>query len=244
MPAPHWTRDFTIVEGEMPVVEALAIIAAAGKEWIVIRRFGSLLYVYKMKELREHPRLRGLWDAASPLQLPLDAALDLHEDQSSNSTHNPDESVTDPPPGRRPSIGRMTLVSGPGQPLAIAIPAADLPRASARPTRGMRRTRGTAHGSPPGSGPVLERAREGAAVTPMDTAPIGDEGTSPLRYPSIEPDGAPRPGQPIEITVDLVREPSPATSGGPVQPTDLPVDWSELPVGVQVLCTQIDFDQG
>src|SRR5690606_6040475 len=89
--------------------------------------------------------------------------------------------------------------------------------------------------APPSSAPATSVTRslasESAGASPLEPEAAGaeaaesaepesassrsaDEGTRPIRFPSIDSDAAPKAGEPIRITVNLLREKSADTSGG------------------------------
>jgi hypothetical protein len=76
----------------------------------------------------------------------------------------------------------------------------------------------------------------------MPTPAAPDEGTRPLRFPSIEPEAAVRTGQPVVLVVDLLREESATTLGGAMALPELAADWSTLAIDVALSSPDIDFD--
>jgi hypothetical protein len=99
-----------------------------------------------------------------------------------------------------------------------------------------------------GSAPTRTRAlprmapREPAPETAAPAADA-DEGTAPVRYPSIEPDGPLRAGAAVTLVVDLRREESTSTLGATMFPEQAP-DWRDLAVDVLLQSPDIDFDAG
>ena len=62
------------------------------------------------------------------------------------------------------------------------------------------------------------RSRRAAPSRRAPPAAADDEGTTPVRHPSIEPAGALRPGAPVTLVVDLLRDASPTPRGGAARP--------------------------
>jgi hypothetical protein len=71
-----------------------------------------------------------------------------------------------------------------------------------------------------------------------------DEGVTPVRFPTIEPEEPPVPGNAIALMVDLLRRPSTTTAGGPLRLGDLAPAWSTLTLAVTLACPGIEFDGG
>jgi pimeloyl-ACP methyl ester carboxylesterase len=75
--------------------------------------------------------------------------------------------------------------------------------------------------------------------------PVGDEGQTITRYPSVEPIIPARAGQALPLTVDLsLVEVGAETESAGVRMTGLAADWKELPVKVRVLCAEMSFRPG
>lgn len=89
-------------------------------------------------------------------------------------------------------------------------------------------------GAPPQSAPEM------TGVEPDEDA---DEGTTPMRFPSIEPKGPVQAGAPITLVVDLLREESASTVGGTMFPEQA-ADWQSFEVDVLLQSPDIDFDAG
>lgn len=86
----------------------------------------------------------------------------------------------------------------------------------------------------------------GEGDTPSKGASAGvfdaDEGTRPVRFPSLDAEGTITAGQPVTIVVDLLREASLHTAGGPLTTDEQPTDWRSLLLTVTLLSPAIDFD--
>ena len=93
--------------------------------------------------------------------------------------------------------------------------------------------------------PPLERAElpTAGAEPPASAAPLEDEGTTPVRHPSIETDRAWVRGASIRVTVDLLREAVEHTQGGIDLGTQA-ADWSSLELTVNLQCAALVFDGG
>ena len=73
-------------------------------------------------------------------------------------------------------------------------------------------------------------------------ADVQDDASSATRFPSIDPDGPPRPGTRIVITVDLTRTRTASTAGDAMTFDPGHDAWTELTVHVQLVCPAIAFD--
>lgn len=264
-----WSTDFIVVEAEQPAIEVLRQIDRSRARWVVIvRGGGQYLYAFTRDEIWARlkrspvpyePRSRA-W---------LGAVLDLHETQL--STEVPDTAPDPPPPDlswrpseRSPTVHRYVRVDATHRPRAVGGPdveprrtaRAKPPAASKPPVR-----RPTAAARPPlpmaappddrvalsvGSAGALPDDTDvpAAAAAPSHAPAADDEGTTPVRHPAIEADRPLAPGAPVTLVVDLRREASPDTSGGPVSLGPQAADWSMLDVGVTLVSAGIDFDGG
>jgi CHAT domain-containing protein len=261
-----WIEDFVVIDAEAPAAEALAWIAEAAVRWLILRR-GFHLYALTREEFWRWPTLTGiLRDPGGPwLSSPLAAVLDLHEtDRSTDITGR-----SAPPPIDRswrpdataPSVARYVEVASDGRPLAIgtAAPARERGRRASRPQSAPSPGLGLPDEPAAGSAPS-RRTRVEAEVTVlartvparMDGGPVErtdadrpaseDEGTTPLRYPSLETDAALTPGVNVTVTVDLLRAAAGHTQGGPVAVGPQAPDWQQRDLSVVLSCPQIDFE--
>jgi hypothetical protein len=82
-----------------------------------------------------------------------------------------------------------------------------------------------------------------AAPSPKASAPEArDEQQTITRHPSVTPEGPARPGQPLTLTVDLLLEAKDAqTESSGITVSGLAADWSELPIKVRLLCSELMF---
>jgi hypothetical protein len=83
--------------------------------------------------------------------------------------------------------------------------------------------------------------RRGRPIAPAPESLV-DEGTRPIRFPSIEAETAIRPGARTRIRVALLRERSAETQGGAVDVRGLAPDWQTVQLKVTVSSPSIDFD--
>jgi hypothetical protein len=116
---------------------------------------------------------------------------------------------------------------------------------------------GTTRSAPPPASRGAASASRGAAPAPRDAdraeppasagsssnevVALEDEGTTPIRHPSIETDRAWVPGAAVRLTIDLLRQAVAHTQGG----VDLGVqaaDWSSLELTVNLQCAALAID--
>lgn len=235
-----WTRDFIVVDGGLLAAQALQSIEESTARWVVIRRSDTPahLYAFTVDELLQHPALVAARERGDPLDVPLQRLLDLHEEDSSTPAANPD----DPPPIDRswrpvadaPSVDRYVAVAADGGPIAVG--GADVER-ERRPRSA--RARPPALPAAVGAAAPLDDARPQADG---DDEPAEDEGTAPVRYPSIETDAPPAPGAKLAFTVDLLRKETTHTQGGALAIAGLAPDWKTLELTVVLACPRIRFD--
>ena len=248
-----WSTDFIVVDGERPALEELPRIDAATARWVVIvRAGGSYLYVFSRDEFFERLHRSPVPYRPTSTRSLVDV-LDLHETQ--RSTNVADRSPPAPPdlswrPNETaPSVQRYAVVdSTRGQ--VSAVGGADVTgqhMARAKPPR---------FDTPPPLPPSPSQTRElpSSAEPPPQNAPApdaptaaaqpaDDEGTTPVRHPSIEPVAPLARGAKLTLVIDLLRDATPATSGGPLALGEQASDWSRLELGVTVVSSAIDFDQ-
>ena len=264
-----WSDDLVVVEAEMPLADALERIRAAGARWVVVRRGGGqLLYAFRADELLLSPRLAS-WPGEAARQIPVLRAFDLHETQHSTTT--PDRAHA-PPIDRSwrsgetaPSVDRWVDVGAGGMPRAVGeLPASASGGATggvALPSRAAWRSQPPVAVSAPapvtrggGSAPTpavhpgqralppsaVPGAREAPASTPMTA---DDEGTNPVRHPSIEVSAGLVPGATVAIEVDLLRTAVAHTQGEVALGTQA-ADWTSIDLTVHLQCPALDFDAG
>jgi hypothetical protein len=107
------------------------------------------------------------------------------------------------------------------------------------PPRSAEPPRAALTGSPSaGSDPSAAEPTAGATAPPAD-----DEGTAPIRFPSIAADGPLAPGVTATFVVDLAREEAPTTVGGVALPAQ-PADWATIVLEVLLVSPQVDFGSG
>jgi len=233
-----WSTDFIVVDGEQRALDVLPRIDAARVRWVVIvRAGGSLRYVFSRDELFE--RLRRSPVPYHPKSTAsLVEVLDLHETQS--STPADDRAKPAPldlswrPNETTPSVFRYVEI-GPSNGDVLAVGGADVSSPQEARIIPPARTRGAV--------PLPSELPTAGAPAPTGAAPADDEGTTPVRHPSIEPAAPLAVGAKVTMLIDLLREPSPATSGGPLALGEQAADWDELQLGVTLVSAAIDFDK-
>ncbi|HEX8436315.1 CHAT domain-containing protein, partial [Archangium sp.] len=71
------------------------------------------------------------------------------------------------------------------------------------------------------------------------------EGQTITRHPSVTPGGPASPGRRLSLTVDLLREPVDVqTESSGLLLSGLDADWSEVPIKVRLLCSELKFEPG
>ena len=265
----RWSTDFFVIEGERAAVDALTRIDASTARWIVIvRSNGGYRYVFSRDELFARLRLTAVpYDPASTATLV--QVLDLHETQASTSVS--DSAQLAPPDlswrggETAPSVFRYVEVAPQGvQVLAVggadvesphltrAIPPQPSAPAGERPApseRGLSdrmvigRSFDLTLPAPSQAAREFPDIAVGVGTAVRSLLPAVDEGKTPVRYPSIEPEAPLAAGSAVSLCIDLLRDESPATSGGPLTLGEQAADWSTLELGVTVVSSAIDFDQ-
>ena len=247
-----WTPDFIVIDGGTDLQTALQQINETATAWVVIRRGDErYLYVFRVAELLGWPGLLERASGPRAASVSLREALDLHEEDA--STEAPDQGRPPPidrswrPFTRAPSVDRYVATAADGWPRAVGMQRVSFER----PTRGgepethgepLGRDDWSTGSEPPYSLGIPAEPEPGAAAAAGEGLPVlEDEGTSPVRHPSIEPDRTPTAGGELWLSVDLKRTPEPETLGGPVSVGPLPADWSNLDLSVVLHCPQIDF---
>jgi hypothetical protein len=239
-----WTREFEVLDGHAPAGEALARISRSSAAWFIVSRFDAFyLYVFSRVELLAvlagdvAPSSR--FEPPSPQDaLPLETALQLHEDQGSQKARAGETlAAAEPQPGALPSRARFVELDAQGRPIAVG--GADITAAPRRMRSARPASPAAAAAPPPPAPPPAPQAPPDAPVH----APLDDEGTTPVRHPSIEADGPLRAGKPVTLTIDLLLQASPTTGGGSLEITGLAPTWDTLALGVTLVSAGIDFDE-
>jgi hypothetical protein len=217
----NWTRDFIVIDGRAPTKEAVRQIEETTAHWIIIsREEGLFFYALTCDELSDWLALRALSEPGSDWEdLAFEEALDLHEAYASTKTESREalpsldiESKRDVPAS---SVLRYVEVGPDRVPRAIG--ASEEVRDEE--TRSVRTT--------------FESLKPPA---------LEDEGTTPIRYPSLESDSALTPGGGLTLTIDLLRTAVEHTEGGPVSVGALAPNWEQLDLTVALSCPCIDFE--
>ncbi len=218
-----WTTDVVVVDAALPTEIALQEIEQSGHKWVVIyRRDARFFYALTVDEVRRWPALLAARAHGTEWRTqPLRQVLDLHE--VSQSTQTSDENNVPlidrswRPQATEPSIGRYVHEHADGRiTVGYTAPGA------------LRRRRG-------GRGGRVTTAPAAGAEPPLVGAPaLEDEGTTPVRYPSIDADRALAPGATVTFTIDLRQAPVEHTQGGAVSLPAQPDDWVDLKLSVIV----------
>ncbi len=244
----EWSSDLLYIDGEQPAATALKKILSSTAHWVVIRRRGTpYLYAFTPDEVRA--RLGRLAPRTDLDANDLAAVLDLHEHHQStvladrlappaiDVSWRPDRSQD------LPSVWRYVLRSQPGGlPTAVGGAGVEPRQATHRSSKLPQEYQWLRPFGPLPRGV----AQPALAESPAESEPSlpADEGSTPVRYPAIEPDAPPAPGRPIALTVDLLQHPDAATASGALRLAALPADWTALPLAVNLICSGIDFDDG
>ncbi len=250
-----WTPDFIVIEGELPAAEALVRMKETTARWIIVWRHGGLyLYAFRVEEILDGPYLEEARAQGADFNaVTIGEMLQLHEHHASTKT----QSRISPPPIDtswrpaldRPSIFRYVECSPDGVPLAVGEPllAAKPPRRSIPREIQIVSIKKSRH-LPSASDKWFEKAEHLLfAKHPADGYPLSDdldvedEGTAPLRYPSIDVDKTPAPEACCTFSIDLLRHETEDTQGGPIEIGPLPADWKSLDLSVALSCPSIEF---
>jgi hypothetical protein len=257
----QWSRDFALVDASTLLDPAIAKIKHSTAAAVVLA-FAGAFYVFRRDEILRHRRVRRYRLLLGVPRRTLADVLELRATEASRvtrdaSTPAEDSGGTDPSgesarlretgrsmAGNRLCVARTVLINAAGEPVAVAGPGVG--------DRSARRAAAVPPPSPAprapsptlGGSPAEEEEMTSGSEPPDETgASPGDAGEakSAMRYPSIEPDAAPRPGKPIALTVDLTRQRSASTSGGEMAFEAPDEDWTELGVDVHLVCPAIEF---
>jgi hypothetical protein len=263
-----WSEDLLVVDGRAALGAALASIRSAATRWIVIRRAaGPSFYAFRMEELLAWPPLvAALQSRSVNLRAPLDSVLGLTDAQRSTlvtrRTALPAIDRSGRGRAQAPSIERYIEVVADDLPQAVgaattAVSAAGLAgdrvasmAPAASPPVRARGPSGTTRSAPPpasrgavSTAPSLDTAEPpSAGAEPAAAAvPLEDEGTTPVRHPSIETDRPWTRGAAVRITVDLLRAAVDHTQGS-VELGPQAADWSALELTVNLQCAALAFE--
>lgn len=231
-----WSTDFITVDGEQCAADELNRVQASSAEWVLVEREGGRWrYVFGRKELLELPHLRRLLEQGTDFKaITLKDALNLHETMASPQAADAADVQPMPPDPAQPSTARFVELEN-GVPVAVG--GADVVRRpKTRSTRSVRsgRSRLITGEEPPPPSPDIQDASRAA---------VDDEGTTPMRFPSIEPEGEVKSGAPVTLVVDLLREESATTLGGTMFPPQA-ADWKSFELEVSLQSPDVEFDHG
>jgi hypothetical protein len=262
-----WSVDFVVLVAERPALEQLRIAEASTARWLLVdREGGRWRYVFSKREIAQHSYLKWLRNTASDLSLlSLTDALNLHETDSSQQVPDAALAAQVTVQGQPGSATRFVEVDASGSVLRVGGPDVRRTRRvrALPPDRDGARTTASREPSmihyyvrePLGNrggfheevadGPPLP-AVVGVVAEPSmglsSSLPDADEGTRPVRFPSLDAEGTIAADQPITIVVDLLREASEHTAGGPLNTNEQPADWTSLALTVTLLSPAVDFD--
>jgi hypothetical protein len=246
-----WSREFERLPGEMPWADALNAVLSHPQRWFLIVRDGGVYhYVFSSQEL-----LTVLGGLRCGTVMALEAALDLHEEGASQQVRAGETlAAAEHRPGTPRSRARFVEVDDIGQAVAVGGPDVTAPRSARGPRSEPPMAMPVPTQPPPSAEPSVSApagaafedafglepsARPPEARRPRDAE---DEGTTPVRHPSIESEGAVRAGERVQLLIDLQRAPSPATQGGALQLGALAPDWETMALGVTLVASGITFD--
>ena len=224
----RWSNEFVLLDMDTAVLDLLRLLETDEPPYIVLRSASDRLYVLTGDELRTFPGIKQFQYGPPPPSLLIAQQLELLAGDSSRRVGRDgtslDETHPDGPEGRRlPSRHRWVRVNERLEPLYVGEDEGDLTLGTERLAR------------------EVDSSRSALGLEP----PLGtDEGTNPIRYPSIEADRQFRSDDAVVVTVDLLRHRTARdTKGDGVEFNDLPDDWRELDVDVELVSSAIDFDQ-
>jgi hypothetical protein len=219
------------------------VLTATTAAWVVVV-FEGRTYVFREIELTYDPALQEY--RADPAKAgTLAGALGLRENQRSTPTHDREELPEfEGDIGARETVQRYVLLDDRDEPVAVLPePMEGSPASSPRRSSGRSTRRAEAMAAPPDEPAAAPRVRSATGAA-TNGQPADDEGTSPVRFPEIDADRPLHAGQPVTFTVDLLRRESATTLGGALGVGELPEDWSELAIDVQLISNHIAFENG
>jgi CHAT domain len=259
-----WSNDFVALEGAAPALPQIQQVDGGRAQWIVVLWYGGVApgiaaWVFDRDEF--FARLKATRIPYQPgTQATLAEVFALRELACSTVLTGGPRPTVDVRPGRRSTTPLRTgeryvdlstivgdesdyeevhAVGAPG--MAVGKPGRAsrfAPRAALRRAPPVTRGRPASMSPPPP--PHRTRGAAPAPAPPIARA-TADEGTTPTRYPSIEPQGDVQAGLPISLVVDLLREESATTFGAAMFPEQA-ADWQAFPVEVALQSPDIDFD--
>lgn len=238
-----WSSSFLVLDAARPALPQIEQVDRSRVRWIVIVAAGQTPQVYVLSRDEFFVRLRATTIPYSPRsRANLHAVFALHGLRTATvvpATSGATRAGTDLGDGLQDRLeiteARLVRLADGNASGAVSVLAVGTPTSGAR----QRATAApAAHRMTRGARPPSERAMTGAA--PENDA---DEGTTPMRFPSIETKGPVQAGAPVTLVVDLLREESASTLGGTVFPEQA-ADWQSLDVDVLLQSPDIEFDAG
>jgi len=263
-----WSADFVVLVAERQALEQLRTAAASNARWVLVDRGdGRWRYVFSKAEIERHPRLALLARSAVDLStLSLTDALNLHETEASRQV--PDAASAGQAMVQAPPSSATRFVEVDAQGVAVRVGGTDVRRT--RTLRGLKQsndqTRSVFTDKPINVQGLTFRGRDATEDGPDAPAPTAaaptrepevgeretssmrwsalddDEGTRPIRFPSLDAEGSIDAGQPVTIVVDLLRAASAHTVGGALSIDAQPEDWTSLPLTVTLSSPAIAFE--
>jgi|GEM_PF-1752505 len=264
-----WSADFVLLIGEEQAAAQIAIAHASTAMWILIHRYaGTWRYVFSREEFEQRLHEHQAGQPAERLhQIDLRDALGLHEGEG--STQETSEASADADYAARlarlsqtpavlgdtrttagqvapiDSTQRSVIVDATGKSIRVGGP--DVSRN--RTTRGVQKMINRLR--PPLSARDIDDddmetasgAAElaGEATTATRRTVDADEGTTPIRYPSIEPLDSVCAGMPVTLEIDLLQQRTVHTIGEALTLGALAPTWTTLDVAVTLVSAAIDF---
>lgn len=260
-----WSSSLLVLDAAKAALPQIRQVDSASARWIVIVAAAARPRVYVLSRDEFFRRLRATTVPYSPRSkaslhavFALDGLRPSTLVPSPSPTYYEGSSIGRGPHVRLESIGprpvklRGISWAGPASVLAVGDWPLVAKKATTRPTappttRGAPpTTRGApATGAKPPAPGVPRMAPPPSAPEPTGTGPhdVTDEGASPMRFPSIEPQERVQAGAPVTLVVDLLHEESTSTVGGTMFPEQAK-DWTHFDVDVLLQSPDIDFDAG
>lgn len=237
----QWSDDFLVLDVGAPLTELQSQLGPGGPRHIVLRRAPDRMYVFLADELKQFLLHHPLVSHGKALEIA--DVIVLHEDDSSFRMDQSD-SLLDThysmPRRLLPTRERYVKMDDRSLPTAVGKAALEhtsfqywFPELLADSARKLEPAT-KSYGLPKYHAPEI--------TSPAASAD-GDEGCDPVRYPSVTADRQLTAGQRVVLAVDLLRVPTDEeTRSSGVTIEDLPGDWTEVEVTVEVVASAIDFE--
>jgi hypothetical protein len=269
-----WSSSLIVIDGMMAFEDALALIKSAPPWVVIRRGNGNHLYAFRSDELWAAPLFQAARNNPADRRTPIANVLALLEEHQSTKisdrTTVPAIDRSWRPHAKAESIDRYIEVGPDNAPRAVGTMVLAGGGTRGRVVRGMRPSPPPAPPPPPPPAPMPQPpeavdfgvpAPSGQsepappAPAPSDwthaeppetvvSAPLEDEGTAPLRHPSIDIDQPLAPERDVVVVIDLLHEAVTHTQGGPVIVGQLAADWQTLDLTVHLQCAALEFANG